>query len=59
MILPDVGDTVLIVCAQEDPAHGIVLGGLYSTGGPPDNNIENCSVARFSCLTPGRPTPAF
>lgn len=53
MILPDVGDTVLIVCAQEDPAHGIVLGGLYSTGGPPDNNIENRSVARFSCLTPG------
>lgn len=28
-ILPETGDQVLVLCADGDPAHGIVLGGLY------------------------------
>jgi phage baseplate assembly protein gpV len=53
MMLPDVGDTVLVLCAQEDPTQGVVLGGLYGVGGPPDGGIESSSVKRFTCLTPG------
>ncbi len=53
VMLPDVGDTVLVLCAQEDPAQGVVLGGLYSVGGPPDGGVESRSVKRFTCLTPG------
>jgi phage baseplate assembly protein gpV len=53
VMLPDVGDTVLVLCAQEDPAQGVVLGGLYGVGGPPDGGVESRSVKRFTCLTPG------
>lgn len=53
VMLPDAGDTVLVLCAQEDPAQGVVLGGLYGVGGPPDGGVESRSVKRFTCLTPG------
>ncbi len=53
VMLPDVGDSVLVLCAHEDPSQGVVLGGLYGTGGPPDGGVENRSVKRFTCLTPG------
>jgi phage baseplate assembly protein V len=51
--LPDVGDQVLLLCAQEDPAQGIVLGGLYGVRGAPDSGVEGESVKRFTFLTPG------
>lgn len=35
LVLPDVGDTVLIVLAHGDPAQGLVLGGIYGTGAAP------------------------
>lgn len=53
VMLPDVGDTVLVLCPHQDPAQGVILGGLYGIGGPPEGCLETKSVQRFSCQTPG------
>jgi phage baseplate assembly protein gpV/phage protein D len=53
VMLPDVGDTVLLVLSGEDPAQGVVIGGLYGTGGPPDAGVSGTAVHRFNLLTPG------
>ncbi|WP_309893006.1 phage baseplate assembly protein V [Archangium sp.] len=53
VMLPDVGDTVLLVLSGEDPARGVVLGGLYGTSGPPDPGVSGSAVRRFNLLTPG------
>jgi phage baseplate assembly protein gpV len=52
VMLPDMGDEVLVLCATEDPAQGVVLGGLSSKG-PPDSGVEGDAVKRFAWLTPG------
>jgi phage baseplate assembly protein gpV len=52
VMLPDMGDEVLVLCAKEDPAHGVVLGGLCGKG-PPDSGVEGEAVKRFAWLTPG------
>jgi phage protein D/phage baseplate assembly protein gpV len=49
--LPNVGDHVLVVFAHEDAATGIVIGGLYGTGRPPDPGVVNAAVRRFSIHT--------
>jgi len=51
--LPDVGDHVLVVFPHEDPATGIVIGGLYGTGGPPDPGVAGAAVQRFTLRTAG------
>ena len=51
--LPDVGDTVLVAFAHEDPATGVVVGGLYGAGGPPDPGVSDAAVRRFSMRTAG------
>jgi phage protein D/phage baseplate assembly protein gpV len=51
--LPDVGDHVLVTFAHEDPAAGVVVGGLYGTGGPPDPGVADAAVRRFSIRTSG------
>jgi phage protein D/phage baseplate assembly protein gpV len=51
--LPDVGDQVLVLFFGEDPAAGIVLGGLYGTHVPPDWGIEGGAVRGYTFLTPG------
>lgn len=51
--LPDVGDQVLVLFSQGDPAQGLVLGGLYGTNGPPDSGIEGGAVRRYTLVTPG------
>jgi phage protein D/phage baseplate assembly protein gpV len=51
--LPDVGDRVLVAFAHEDPATGVILGGLYGAGGPPDTGVANAAVRRFSMRTSG------
>jgi uncharacterized protein involved in type VI secretion and phage assembly len=51
--LPDAGDRVLVLFAREDPGQGVVLGGLYGVGGPPDAGIEEGAVRRYTLLTPG------
>jgi uncharacterized protein involved in type VI secretion and phage assembly len=51
--LPDVGDRVLVGFANEDPATGVIWGGLYGTGGPPDPGVADAAVRRFSIRTSG------
>lgn len=51
--LPDVDDSVLVMLTHEDPAAGVVVGGLYGTNGPPDPGISEGSVRRYSLRTPG------
>lgn len=52
--IPDRGDNVLVIFANEDPAQGIVIGGLYGTHGPPDGGgIKDGSVRRYTFVTPG------
>jgi uncharacterized protein involved in type VI secretion and phage assembly len=51
--LPDVGDQVLVLCLQADPAQGVVLGGLWGSPGAPDSGVEANAVRRFTFLTPG------
>lgn len=51
--LPDVGDQVLVLFAHEDPARGVVVGGLYGVQGPPDGGIEDGAVRRYTLVTPG------
>ncbi len=53
MALPDVGDHVLVLLPHEDPAQGIVLGGLYGMGGAPDSGIDGSSIRRYTLLTRG------
>ncbi len=53
MTLPDIGDSVLVLFAHEDPGQGIVLGGLYGSHEPPDVGIEGGAVRRYTLLTPG------
>ncbi|MDQ7993816.1 MAG: phage baseplate assembly protein V [Propionicimonas sp.] len=38
--LPEVDDRVLVLLPGHDPAHAIVLGGLYGTGSPPPPETE-------------------
>jgi uncharacterized protein involved in type VI secretion and phage assembly len=54
VVIPDRGDNVLVIFANEDPAQGIVIGGLYGTHGPPDGGgIKGGSVRRYTLITPG------
>jgi len=47
-LVPDVGDSVLLLYAHGDPAESVVLGGLYGADGPPDAGVESGRVQRFS-----------
>jgi uncharacterized protein involved in type VI secretion and phage assembly len=51
--LPDVGDQVLVLFIHDDPAQGLVLGGLYGPQSPPDAGVEGGSIRRYTLLTPG------
>ena len=46
--LPDRGDNVLIFFAREDPAQGIVIGGLFGSSRPPDGGVDGNSVERHT-----------
>jgi phage baseplate assembly protein gpV len=53
-VQPDVDDTVLVLLAHEDPAEGIVLGGLYGLRDVPDAaGVVGGAVRRFQLRTPG------
>lgn len=51
--LPDVGDSVLVLCPNENLAHGIVLGGLFGMQRLPDSGVERGKTQRFSLHTSG------
>lgn len=53
VILPDIGDDVLVLCVGGDLAHGIVLGGLFGTKNPGDYGVEGTSIRRYLLGTPG------
>ena len=44
--IPDVGDRVLVVLPEGDPARGIVLGGLFGPDGPTDSGVSGGRVRR-------------
>lgn len=51
--LPSVGDHVLVLCAQGDPAQGIVMGGLFGMkGDATDDVVKGEDVKRFIFQTP-------
>jgi phage baseplate assembly protein gpV len=52
--LPDVHDTVLVLLPFQDPAAGLVLGGLYgAAGAPAAGGVDHGAVRVFSLLTAG------
>jgi phage protein D/phage baseplate assembly protein gpV len=50
--LPDVGDTVLVVLPRGG-GEGVVVGGLYGRGRPPDAGVEGGATRRYTLRTPG------
>ena len=51
--LPDVGDHVLVLFADGDPAQGVVLGGLYGEQTPPDDaGVMAGAVKQYVLRTP-------
>jgi uncharacterized protein involved in type VI secretion and phage assembly len=53
LMIPDVGDRVLVLCARCDPAQGVVLGGLFGPKGLPDDVFGGGGVRRFSMRSAG------
>ncbi len=53
VVLPDVGDRVLVISSRDAPGQGVVLGGLYGMQGPPDSGVEDGVVRRYTLRTPG------
>ena len=51
--VPSIGDRVLVLLADADPARAVVLGGLFGPDGPPDSGVDGDRVDRFSLRTPG------
>jgi len=48
LMIPDVGDRVLVLCAGGDPAQGVALGGLFGPKGLPDDVLDGGAVRRFT-----------
>lgn len=53
MSIPDEGDRVLVLLAGQDPAQGVVVGGLYGGAGPPEETVEEGETKRFTLVTRG------
>jgi phage baseplate assembly protein V len=53
VMLPDVGDQVLLVLADGDPSRGVVMGGLFGEQAPEDPGVEGGAVRRYSVRTAG------
>ena len=53
LMIPDVGDRVLALCADGDPAQGVVLGGLFGPKGLPEDALDGGAVRRFTLLSRG------
>ena len=51
MLLPDVGDTVLVLLPAGDGSSGVVLGGLYGAPGMPDSGVEGGATRRYTLRT--------
>ncbi|MFN2130944.1 MAG: phage baseplate assembly protein V [Anaerolineae bacterium] len=53
VVLPDVGDRVLVLLPHGEPGAGVVMGGLYGMGGPADSGVEGGRTRRYTLQTPG------
>lgn len=51
--LPDVDDNVLVLFTHQDPAHGVVMGGIFAPFAPYDSGVEGNDVKRYSLRTVG------
>ncbi|MCA9940286.1 MAG: hypothetical protein KC418_16725 [Anaerolineales bacterium] len=51
--LPDVDDNVLVLFTHQDPAQGVVVGGIYGPFAPYDSGVEGDDVKRYSLRTVG------
>jgi phage baseplate assembly protein V len=51
--MPDVDDRVLVLFVGGEASHGVVLGGLYGPGSPPDSGVDGGRTRRFTFCTPG------
>lgn len=51
LALPALDDLVLVLCVDDDPAHGIVLGALYGSGGLPCS--ESKTFKGYAFYSPG------
>ncbi len=51
VMLPDVGDQVLLILVDGDPARGVVMGGLFGEHAPTDPGVEGGAVRRYSVRT--------
>ena len=56
IILPSVGDEVLILLSHGDPAQAVIIGGLFGMEGAPDSGVEGSTTRRYSLFTPGGQT---
>ena len=54
LMLPDVGDTVLLLIVNGEPAQSIVLGGLYGENDLPQSVVKDGAVKRFVTQTAGK-----
>ena len=53
VILPDVGDQVLLLFVNGELSQAVVLGGLYGSKGPGDYGVDDASVRRYTLGTSG------
>lgn len=53
LIIPDVGDNVLLLFVNNEPVQSIVLGGLYGEKDLPNQIVKDGSIVRFITQTPG------
>jgi phage baseplate assembly protein gpV len=53
VMIPEVGDHVVVLAPSNDLGRAIVLGGLYGAAGPPDSGVDGGSVRRYTLRTPG------
>ncbi len=50
--LPDIDDHVLVLCLNQNPTRGIVLGGIYGPYAPYADGVDNDAITRYSLRTP-------
>jgi len=51
--LPGIGDRVLLLFPDGDPAQAVVAGSLYGADGPPDSGVEGGATRRYTFTTSG------
>ncbi|WP_256361498.1 phage baseplate assembly protein V [Methylomonas koyamae] len=53
LLLPGLGDKVLLALIREDPAQAIVIGGFYGDSPLPDDAVVDADIGRYFLATPG------